>query len=112
MTKKWLRMAEMYKHFAKPWNHLCDFSEEAKQAMFDYESKGIGNLKQDIFSQEICNGYALGKHWMDVNVSEWKRGLTEQDLGWTKVPPILYIHELLVDYPEWFLKKVGVMSVT
>ena len=94
-------MASYYIRFAKDHMDICDFSDEAAKAMFDYESKGIGDLSMSIFSREKLNGYAVGKHWMDVTVSMWKDSLKTGHL---------IIKELLNDgYDERFLKRVGVL---
>ena len=92
-------MAEMYKRFAIDEPGM-DFSEEAAQAMFDYESEGHGDLSLSIFSN-TRNGYAIGKHWMDVTISMWKEDLVFGTL--TK-------QELIQDYPKWFLVKVGILD--
>lgn len=105
MTKKFLAMAEYYKRFAKDWAHLCDFSDEAKKAMFEYESFGKGNLQIGVFSSGKVNGYALGKKWMDVTVGMWKEDIKK---GW--LDKTHFIKELMDDgYSESFLKRVGII---
>ena len=101
LTKKWLEMAEYYKRFSVEWESLCDFSDKAAQEMFDYESRGIGNIDVDsIFSAKKINGYALGKKWMDVTITSWKEGIRD---GW------FLRNELLADgYSESFLQRVGI----
>ena len=98
MTERWRKMSEIYKIFAKGWNNL-DFSEKAAEEMFQWESKGEGDLKQGIFSKGgKYNGYAVGKHWMDVMVKMWK-----EDMG-----KYIFKFELYEDskYPHWWLDEV------
>lgn len=75
-----------------------DFSEEAAQAYFDFETSGKGNLKIGMFGrQEKYNGYMVGKHWMDVTIKMWKE---DDRRGW-------YLpDELSAFYPEWWLKTI------
>lgn len=96
MTKRWLEMSKLYKRFAEPWKDSCDFSDEAAKAMFDYESNGIGDLSLSIFETNMPNGYAVGKHWLNVQVSMWR-----EDLGKT-----LWFSELEKDYPRWWLESI------
>jgi hypothetical protein len=91
-TKNWWKMADIYRRFAKDWPNV-DFSEEAANAMFAYESRGIP-LPQNTKT----NGFVLGKKWMDVTIEMWLEDIKNE---------LLFAHELLDDgYPEWFLYKV------
>ena len=99
MTSKWLKMSEIYRRFASDWEDVCDFSESALIDMFDYESTGKGNLSIGVFSDKKPNGYAVGKHWMDVTVAMWKEDLKTG---------IISVAELSADFPEWFILKMGV----
>ena len=106
-TKKWLKMANMYRRFGSYDN--SDFSEEAASAMFDYESCGKGNLQfsviklrteDELVNKYGCgrlNGFAVGKHWMDVTIAMWKDGLQNG---------IITIKELADEFPLWFLERV------
>lgn len=41
--------------------------------MYIFESTGKGDLKQNLF--DATNGYANGKHWMDITVKMWKEDI-------------------------------------
>ena len=94
-SRKWRKMAPLYKHFA---GGDYDFSDEAALAMFLFESRGIGNLSLDLMSAQP-NGYAVGKHWMDVSVAMWNEDLR---MG------LLTKSEIYSWYPDWhwWLDKV------
>ena len=95
--KKWRRMALMYRRFARDYPH-ADYSEAAMLAMYRHESFG-----EPMPQADRLNGYELGKKWMDVTVAAWKEDLPQ--LG-------LLVSELQADgYPDWFLRKVGVLSL-
>jgi hypothetical protein len=72
-TKKWLKMAEVYKIFVLPGGNP-DFSEKMAQEMFEFESTGKGNIEIDCFSSSH-NGYANGKKWLNVTLSMWKEDI-------------------------------------
>jgi len=98
MTRKWRNIAEMYKHFAKDWNHVCDFSEKAAEEMFIHESTGKGSLSVSTKRDNgLYNGYMVGKHWMDATIKMWKQDLPKG---------LLFITELRDAYPMWWLRKV------
>jgi len=56
-------MCKIYKIFAEPWD--CDFSQQAMEEMFLFESKGIGDINITGFNAtgKKPNGYAVGKKW-------------------------------------------------
>ena len=56
ISRKWWRMADIYKHFAGVGD--WDFSSSAAEEMFLYESKGVR------FDNPM-NGFLVGKTWMD-----------------------------------------------
>ena len=94
--KKWRRMAEIYKRFASDYK-TADFSEDAALAMYLHESTGAP------LPDPRTNGYALGKKWMDVTVAGWKEEIPQM---------CLLVSELQTDgYPDWFLKRVGVLHL-
>lgn len=99
ITKKWRRMAEIYKRFCP--NEPCyDFSEQSVMDMFSFESTGRPKLNlTDRNSEGNFNGYLVGKHWMDATIAMWKEDI---DNG------LLSRFELLDDFPEWFLQKIGI----
>ena len=98
-------MAEVYKLFT---GGKCtddyDYSEDAALEMYRFESQGIGDLKQGLFSDASrkFNGYAVGKHWMDAQVKMWVQGLKEGTLFvWELYEP--YPGE--TEFPHWWLDR-------
>ncbi len=94
ISPKWKRTAALYVHFSQPWSHLCDYSTQAEEDMFLYESRGI-----PIPQRERRNGFQLGKQWMDINVAMWKEGIAEG----TSLRREFYEDP---NYPHWWLDKV------
>ena len=64
-------MAEIYKIFAHDYLHCCSFDEKAAQDMFVAESLGKFLAYNSKNENGKFNGYAVGKHWMDVTISMW-----------------------------------------
>ncbi len=97
ISKKWLRMAEIYRRFAKDYPQ-ADMSDGAALAMYRHETFG-----EPMPQTGKLNGYALGKKWMDVTVAAWKEEIPQ--LG-------LLVSELqAAGYPDWFLERVGVLHL-
>lgn len=74
ITKRWWAKAAVYRaayRLVHP-QAQADFSDEAAQAMFDYESSGAG--RPDGIFQHGDNGYALGKKALDLMLAEWRDG--------------------------------------
>lgn len=69
-------MCEVYKIFASDWE--CDFSNQAMQDMFLFESKGVGNIDITGFNTtgKKSNGYAVGKKWLNVSVAAWIKDIS------------------------------------
>ena len=90
-TRKFKRMAEVYKVFCSDWIDCLDFSDQALKELFIAESLG-GQVASN-------NGYAEGKKFLNVNVSMWKEDIEKGNL---------FIHELYCDdkLPNWWLDKV------
>lgn len=84
-------MAELYRVFARHWEHLVDFSEAALVEMHAHESLGAP-VGPD-------NGYALGKKWLNLHVTTWKQDIASG---------LLFKHELYADplFPDWWLDSV------
>ena len=100
MTNRYLKKAELYKRFAKDWRGKeLDFSSQALQEMYDYETFGKGDLSLGVFTLENkpINGYAYGKNQLDITVGMWKED---------EHKPWFFIHELYEEYPHWWLNKV------
>lgn len=91
VSKKFKRMSEIYKMFARDWEQFHDFNDEALLELYNSESYG-GPVSQK-------NGFALGKKWLSVNVAMWKEDI---DKG------LLHVRELYEDpkFPHWWLDSV------
>ena len=91
VSKKYKRMADMYRYFSRDFQNL-DYSAEALEEMYHYESMGGP-------SPDDRNGYLIGKRYMDVNIAMWKEDIEKG---------LLFKSELYADpaYPEWFLDKI------
>lgn len=59
ISKKWRQMSEVYIIFTSGYNDL-DFSESAASEMYQFETYGIGNLKQGLFNPS--GSYNMGNH--------------------------------------------------
>jgi hypothetical protein len=84
-------MSEVYKMFANDWIDCLDFSDEALLELYNYESYG-GNISPN-------NGFAVGKKWLNLNVSMWKEDIAKG---------LLFKKELYEDpkFPHWWLDGV------
>lgn len=95
-SKKWRRMAAMYQRFG--YYPAADYSDAAAAAMFAAETHGTP-LPPGL----PLNGFALGKKWMDVTLAMWREDIPCR---------MLSVQELLDDgYPEWFLKRTGILEL-
>lgn len=92
LSKKYQNILKNYQRFAP--EGVWDFSEEAAEECYSWESKGIPKTTSP------SNGFALGKKYMDVTVSAWIEDLTSQ-FPWT-----LTLKDLREDYEECFLQRV------
>lgn len=81
-------MAELYVHFAKPWEQVLDFSDQAKLSLYNHESYGTELSKR--------NGFAQGKKMLNLQVTAWKEMLREGTLA---------KFELYEQYPHWWLNS-------
>ena len=73
MTPRWRRAAEAYRYFGRHLGGL-DWSEDAARAMFAYESRGAA------LADPWRNGFYVGKHWFDWQLTAWKEGLADGTL--------------------------------
>lgn len=96
-TRRWWKMAALYRQFASDANADLDFSDEAARAMFDFESTGQGNLDAVIFTKDTPNGYAVGKQRMNVTVASWREDIPRG---------LLFPRELDTDFPAKWLRSV------
>ena len=68
ISKKFIKMSEIYKRFVDTNNPCFDFSVQSLESQYKAESVG-GVFKFDYAqpnSQGIYNGFAIGKHWMPL----------------------------------------------
>mgnify|MGYP001611850807 FL=1 len=72
-SRAWQRQSELYRHFGRYLDGL-DWSDGAAQAMYDYESRGVP------MTDPWCNGYFVGKHWLDWQITAWREGLADGTL--------------------------------
>ena len=100
VSKKWLKSAQLYKFFARTYDGL-DFSDAAGEAMYHYESSGIGHVNHYDKVNGLINGYAVGKHLMDIQLAMWWEDLSR--------PFMLTKYELFNDHELdeilWFLEE-------
>lgn len=87
ISKRWRRVAELYKYFAQqvvvfhdeqPHEKgrapsALDFSEESARALYLFES---GQSQAEVShlpgAASIMNGYAVGKFWLGVQIEMWR----------------------------------------
>ena len=116
INKKYYKRASLYKRFATEtmwrfnkeleveyYEHpkSLDFSKKALKTLYIYESTGKGeNPFPTLFSgKKKFNGYAVGKHSMEITISMWQESMsTHQWRYWMK--------ELLNDYDPKWLKQI------
>jgi hypothetical protein len=82
--------AKVYIHFATAYDCSdADFSDEAALKM--YKAESLGGPHKFPYHEKTdgkFNGYALGKHFMDLQMTMWKEDIKSG---------ILFKHELLND---------------
>lgn len=103
MTKKFREMCKIYEIFASDWD--CDFSDEAMQEMYEFESFGRGTLSISGFntSEKRPNGFAVGKKWLNVQVTAWLVEKNQDSNFWRIIQPELYADKR---YPHWWLNRI------
>ena len=75
ISKKYAPIVEAYLYFSKGFES-ADFSEQAKLDFYLYESTGTPRIKySELQSNGMYNGYAIGKHMMDVTLSMWREDI-------------------------------------
>lgn len=89
-------MSEIYRKFCP--NESCySFDEQMAMEMYSFESTGSPRLS---LTSDQRNGFLVGKHWMDATIKMWREDI---EIG------NLTADELLLDFPEWFLKKINII---
>jgi hypothetical protein len=93
VSKKYLRMSEVYQIFSSSWKHTLDFSEDSLIDMYQYETYGTQ------IKDKQTNGFYVGKQWMDANIKMWREDLENK---------LLSKQELYEDktFPHWWLDKI------
>lgn len=107
MTKKFINMCELYKIFGKEWD--CDWSEDAMVEMFEYESLGKGDLSITGFNVtgKKPNGYAVGKKWLNVNVSMWREEMLKSKHRRDYLTQELFNDPKYKNHHEWLIDVLG-----
>jgi len=92
MSKKFIKMCEVYKLFINDEMGELDFSKSAQAVMYKSETFGGDKPMSD-------NGFYVGKRWSDATVKSWKETIKNGEL---------LRRELYEDgkFPHWWLDKV------
>lgn len=81
VSERWKRIAQIYVYFAYS-NDSMDFTPEAAKAFYGYESTGTPRVAyHEKQPNGLYNGFAVGKHWMDVQLSMWAEDLMRGDIA-------------------------------
>lgn len=91
LSNKYKRMAEIYKVFGTGWTDYHLFSDDKLIELFNHESYGTPVSSN--------NGFALGKSWLNVNVSMWLEDASKGHLCRAE----LYNDE---KFPHWWLDSI------
>src|SRR3989304_8292455 len=80
-TQNWLRVAKEYKLHAKDWENCCTFTDE--DALAQYMSETYGGEHFFSYARRNpdgkYNGFAVGKHWMDVMQAYYVQDILQGD---------------------------------
>ena len=113
-TERWRNQSEVYRYFASSCANL-DFSGEAAEAMFNYESVGEPLIDYSVKGDNnLYNGFAVGKHQMDVTLAAWvediKKGylLKAEILDDDEIPELakIKVKDVLQGTSIWYDKKM------
>lgn len=74
MTDQWKSLAALYRRFAGDDPSL-DFSTEAAERCYQHETFGTGDNPYGVFAQGRMNGYAIGKQWLNLQITSWQRDI-------------------------------------
>lgn len=91
VSNRFKQQAEIYRLFAKDWEALLDFSDEALLSLYNHESYGTQLSDK--------NGFAVGKKFLNVQVTMWREDLANHSI---------FKWELYEDerFPQWWLDSV------
>lgn len=91
ISKKWRTKAENYKWFASNYSN----------AMYDYESTGNGFVNHYDAVDGMVNGYALGKHLLDLQLAMWIEDMARPFMltkyEFLTDPELIPIRQFLID---------------
>lgn len=74
ISKKYDRITAAYQYFAGTLD--ADYSTRAKEDMYAFETFGTPRINYAVPDDDgNYNGYAVGKHWMDVTLAMWHEDL-------------------------------------
>ena len=84
-------MAEIYRKFGECMSSKLNFDGDALLSLYNHESYGTPLSPN--------NGYAIGKQYLNVQVTMWREDITSG---------LLFKHELYADesLPHWWLDSV------
>lgn len=100
ISTKFISMSNIYKLFCDKKTTCLDFSRRSLEDQYSFESTGSPRVcYSDKNEDGLFNGYAVGKHLMDVTIAMWLEDIESN---------ILTKYDLMVDltFPSWFLSKV------
>ena len=72
VSKKWLKMYDVYMSFADKSNTVLDFSDNMSIEMYNHESRG--------FTISSNNGFYWGKHNLDLTLKMWIEDVANKTL--------------------------------
>lgn len=81
ISPKYMKIADCYLYFAKDFLQNSDTSHDALTDMYSFETFGKPRIKySQLQNNGMFNGYAIGKHWMDVTLAMWKEDVANGHL--------------------------------
>lgn len=91
ISKKFIRMSNVYRHFSLDWVDCLDYSADMLLEMYKAENGEVKPSK--------LNGFAQGKKGLNITVAMWKEDIAKGTL---------FLFELYNDenYPHWWLDRV------
>lgn len=106
MKFTYVKILGIYKLFTDVNHPNLDFSEQAKEEMYQAETFGKGCCNVDqlyldyLLTGKKINGYAVGKRNMDITIKMWMEDLKR----WGT----LFLIQLYEDpeFPHWWLDKI------
>lgn len=107
MTKAFEQKAELYRYFAKDFN--CDLSDKCLNEMFEYESTGNGDCSINVFNGKP-NGYAVGKKWLDVMISMWRKDSKENEVNFCLIFDGIIKMPVSIDNKRFLLNAIDIRN--